>query len=142
MNRRALLTQGALAAVGLGVGPVRAAAQSRRTAPHVHRYATLGRTGMKISDISFGSSRLNGNDEDTVRYAFDQGINYFDTADSYGSESAIGGALRGKRDRVYLASKTETSPSDRRESMMRALEGTLGQLRTDYVDVYFNHAVN
>src|SRR5262249_33665684 len=51
-------------------------------------------------------------------------------------------ALRGKRDRVYLTSKTVTSATDRRDSMMRSLEQSLRRLRTDYVDVYFTHAVN
>src|SRR5262249_42494586 len=70
---------------------------------------------------------------------------YFDSADSYGGgacETTIGDALRGKRDRVYLTSKTWTRATDRRDAMMRALEGSLRRLRTDYVDVYFNHAVN
>src|SRR5947208_13805234 len=100
---------------------------------------------MRVSDISFGSSRLGAGEGDTIRYAFDQGINYFDTADSYGSgdsETLIGDVLRDKRDRVYLASKTYPSPGDRRDSMMRALEGSLRRLCIDYVGVYFNHAVN
>jgi predicted aldo/keto reductase-like oxidoreductase len=111
----------------------------------VQRYATLGRTGMRVSDISFGGSQLGAGAGDTVRHALDRGINYFDTADSYhggDSETTVGEAVHGKRDRVYLASKTYTSPSDRRDSMMRSLEGSLRRLRTDYVDVYFNHAVN
>lgn len=144
MHRRELLQQTAFAAFGLGIRPRRASAQAtRRAGARVQRYATLGRTGMKVSDISFGSSRLGSGDGDTVRHAFDRGINYFDTADSYGeSEPTIGDALRGKRDRVYLASKTYASPSDRRDAMMRSLEATLTRLRTDYVDAYFNHAVN
>ncbi len=146
MNRRELLQRGAVAAFGLGIRPLRASAQpARRAGARVQRYATLGRTGMRVSDIAFGSSRLSAGEGDTVRHAFDQGINYFDTADSYragGSETTIGDALRDKRDRVYLASKTYTSPGQRRDSMMRSLEGSLQRLRTDYVDVYFNHAVN
>ncbi|HKB25344.1 MAG TPA: aldo/keto reductase [Methylomirabilota bacterium] len=146
MNRRELLQRGAVAAFGLGIRPLRASAQpARRAGTRVQRYATLGRTGMRVSDIAFGSSRLSAGEGDTVRHAFDQGINYFDTADSYragGSETTIGDALRDKRDRVYLASKTYTSPGQRRDSMMRSLEGSLQRLRTDYVDVYFNHAVN
>src|SRR5439155_23379580 len=47
-----------------------------------------------------------------------------------------------KRDRVYLTSKTWARPTDRRDSIMAALEASLRRLRTDYVDVYFNHAVN
>jgi uncharacterized protein len=146
MNRRELLQRGALAALGMSVVPRPASAQPpARAGARVRRYATLGRTGMHVSDISLGTSRLGAGDGDTVRHAFDQGINYFDTADSYrggASETTIGEALRGKRDRVHIASKTFAGPSDRRESMMRSLEQSLGRLRTDYVDVYFNHAVN
>ena len=146
MNRRELLQLGALGAVGSSMLPRSASAQpARRPGARVQRYATLGRTGIKISDVSFGGSQLGAGEGDLVRHAFDQGINYFDSADSYGggaSETTIGDALRGKRDRVSLTSKTYTSPTDRRDAMMRALEGSLRRLRTDYVDVYFNHAVN
>jgi uncharacterized protein len=146
LGRREFLHKGALAGLGLGMLPVRAAARPAGPAEaRVQRYATLGRTGIRISDISFGSGQLGAGEGDTVRHALDRGVNYFDTADSYrggGSESTIGDVLRGRRDRVYIASKTSTSPTDRRESMMRSLEQSLRRLRTDYVDVYFNHAVN
>jgi hypothetical protein len=140
------LQGGAFAAAGLTLRPRRASAQlAGRRGANVQRYAALGRTGMRMSDISFGASRLGAGEGDLVRHAFDHGINYFDTADSYRggeSETTIGEALRGKRDRVYLTSKTYVSPTDRRDTMMRALEGSLQRLRTEYVDVYFNHAVN
>jgi uncharacterized protein len=54
----------------------------------------------------------------------------------------IGNALRDKRDKVYITSKVEAGATDRREALMAALEGSLRRLRTDYVDVHFNHAVN
>lgn len=146
MQRRELLQLGALGALGTGILARRASAQpARRAGARVQRYATLGRTGLKISDISFGASQLGAGEGDLVRQAFDQGINYFDSADSYSggaSETTIGEALRGKRDRVYLTSKMYTRPTERRDSMMRTLEGSLRRLRTDYVDVFFNHAVN
>jgi len=147
LGRRELLQGGALAGLGLTALPLgaRAWAQPGRPAGQVQRYAVLGRTGLRVSDISFGGSRLGAGEGNVVRHALDRGINYFDTADSYRggeSETAIGDALRGKRDRVYIASKTYTGPGDRRDSMMHALEQSLRRLRTDYVDVYFNHAVN
>src|SRR5437773_3549085 len=124
MNRRDLLQLGALGAVGSSMRPRSASAQpAGRPGARVQRYATLGRTGMKISDISFGASQLGAGEADIVRHAFDHGVNYFDTADSYTSgqsETAIAEALRGKRDRVHLTSKTSTGPTDRRDSMMRA----------------------
>ena len=146
MNRRELLQLGALGTVGASLGARRASAQPpQRAGAHVRRYTPLGRTGMKISDVSFGASMLGANQGDLVRQAFDLGINYFDSAESYvggASETAIGAALSGKRDRVYLTSKTWARPTDRRDSIMAALEASLRRLRTDYVDVYFNHAVN
>jgi len=146
MNRRQLLQIGALGALGAGMRPRHGAAQpAPRAGARVQRYATLGRTGLKISDISFGASQLGAGEANLVRHAFDLGVNYFDSADSYSggaSETTIGEALRGKRDRVFLTSKMYTRPTERRDAMMRTLEESLRRLRTDYVDVYFNHAVN
>ncbi len=111
----------------------------------IRRYGTLGRTGISISDIGFGSSRLYVGQEDLVRHALDRGVNYFDTADSYtrgDSEVVIGNALKGDRDRVAVVTKTKVWADDDRHSIMRTLEESLRKLQTDYVDVFFNHAVN
>lgn len=146
LGRREFLRRSALAGLGVGLLPLSGATPSAgQTAAQVRRYVSLGRTGIKMSDISFGSSRLDAGDEDVVRHALDRGINYFDTAESYrggDSETTIGNVVHVRRDKVYLTSKVITSSSERKESMMRVLEGSLGRLRTDYVDVYFNHAVN
>ena len=146
LGRRELLQRGALAGLGMSLLPLRASAQpAARAGAKVQRYVTLGRTGMQVSDISFGGSRLGAGEGEVVRHALDRGINYFDIADSYrggDSETTVGETLRGKRDRVYLASKTYASPGDRLDSMMRSLEQSLRRLRTEYIDVYFNHAVN
>jgi len=145
LARREVLRRGALASLGMGFLPLPGGAQPPATRAEVRRYVPLGRTGIKMSDISFGSSRLDAGDEALIRHAFERGVNYFDTAESYtggDSETTIGNALRGKRDKVYIASKVHCGSSDRKEELMRALEGSLRRLRTDYVDVYFNHAVN
>ena len=142
LNRRRFLRLGA--GVPLGLGGAHAFAAGRPAgAPRIRRYVTLGNTGLEISDISFGSSR--SDDPDLVRRAFDLGVTHFDTAESYRSghaERAIGEALRGVRDEVVIASKTKAWWSERWQSMMRALEGSLERLQTDYVDIYYNHAVN
>src|SRR5712691_1555200 len=146
LSRRALLYRGALASLGLGLFPVASGAQQLpQASAEVRRYVPLGNTGVKMSDISFGASRLGTGEENLVRHAFDRGINYFDTAESYTggeSESTIGNALLGKRDKVYITSKVSAGATERQESLMTTLEGSLRRLRTDYVDVYFNHAVN
>ncbi len=148
LGRRELLRRGALAGVAAGLLPLASAggkAARAETRAEVKRYVSLGRTGFEISDISFGSSRLDAGEENLVLDALDRGINYFDTAESYrggDSEITIGNALRGKRDKVFIASKTHTSSTETRDSMMRSLEASLRRLQTDYVDVYFTHAVN
>jgi predicted aldo/keto reductase-like oxidoreductase len=143
LGRRDFLVGGA-SAVGAGLlGAAGMDAFAAPPEPRVRRYAPLGHTGMKVADISFGSSRTQ--DAKVVRHAFERGINYFDTAEGYrggDSETAIGEALGDVRDRVFLASKTKVGPNAKRAEMMRALEGSLRRLRTDMIDVYFNHAVN
>ncbi len=142
----------ALKATGLGLGAGLAGSSALAATNvaasddnRIRAYGTLGRTGISISDISFGSSRLRTGSEDLVRHALDRGVNYFDTADSYTSgqsETVIGRALKGDRDKVALVTKTKVWANDDRHSIMRALEGSLRRLNTDYVDVFFNHAVN
>jgi len=143
-GRRGFLT-GAMATTAIGLLPAKTALGAEQVGHDVKAYKTLGRTALRISDISFGSSRLRTGEEDLVKYALDRGVNYFDTAESYtdgASETVLGNALRGKRDKVYVVSKVSAGASERKESMMSALEGSLGRLQTDYVDIYFNHAVN
>ncbi len=138
VDRRDFLRLGAGTALGLAASP--ALAQSD---PRIRSYKTLGRTGLKISDISFGSASMS--DPVVVRHALARGINYFDTAESYrfgSSEEAIGEALKGKRNDVFLTSKTKAGAGDTRAEMMKSLEGSLKRLQTDHVEVYFNHAVN
>lgn len=111
----------------------------------IERYVTLGRTGLKISDISFGSSRLRDGEENLVRHALDRGVNYFDTAESYTrgrAEVVLGNALRGKRDQVIIATKMGIGAQTSSHRMMNSLEDCLRRLQTDYVDVFMNHAVN
>src|SRR5262249_39771148 len=148
IDRREFLRRGALLGVGVGLAPgvVLAATDTEPPGPpRIRAQRTLGRTGLQVSDIAFGSSRLGEHEDDLVRHAFDAGVNYFDTAEDYtggAAETAIGKALEKVRDRCILASKVEASASGRRGDFMRALEGSLRRLRTDHVDVYFNHAVN
>ncbi len=109
----------------------------------IKNYVELGKTGLKISEIGFGSSSLQ--DETLVSHALDRGVNYFDTAESYRfgwSEEAMGKGLKGHRQRVILASKTKAQANASEKEIMQSLESSLKRLQTDYLDVYFNHAVN
>ena len=137
VNRRTFLATGAVA----GLTPIRRiAAQSDSS---IERYVKLGKTGLEVSEIGFGSS--SSQDPDLVRYALDRGVTYFDTAESYRfgwSEEAMGKGLKGKRDQIVLGSKSKAGANDTVVDMMSALEGSLRRLQTDYLDIYFNHAVN
>jgi len=151
LGRREFLKHSALAGLGLSLmhfgATAAAAAVGAAAPPRVNRYVPLGKTGIKMSDISFGSDSLGlgAEPEDLVRFALDCGINYFDTAEVYtggDSETTLGKALKGSRDKIYLTSKVLCARGERKERMMTALEGSLKRLRTDYIDIYFNHAVN
>lgn len=141
IDRRSFLKIGAL--TGLASSANLSLADGLKSA--VKSYRRLGRTGLEISDISFGSSRLRLGEEHLVHHALERGVNYFDTAESYtggDSEIVLGNALKGKRDQVYIATKSFAGPNTSRQQIMRELEASLKRLQTDHVEIYFNHAVN
>ncbi len=144
-DRRELLRRG----LALGVAPVLlpfAGSPSGAAVlpPRVRRRVPLGRTGLELPDIAFGASALSG-DEALVRHALARGISYFDTAEGYrggSSEETLGRALSGRRDEVLLASKQSAGADAKRAELFETLERSLRRLRSDHIDVYFNHAVN
>ena len=120
-------------------------------------YRSMGRTGLKVSEICMGTMTFGtGTDPDEacsmVEQALDAGINFFDTANSYGggeSELSLGRALSGKRDRAVVATKffnpMGPGPNDSgmsRLHIMQAVEASLKRLQMDYVDLYYIHHVD
>ena len=142
IRRREFLRDGVAATLGAAALPL--SARAADPSPVARGFRRLGRTGLEVSDISFGSSR--SGDPRLVEHALERGINYFDTAESYrggAAETAIGRALRGrKRESVSLASKTVAGRNESADELMRALDGSLRRLQTDRIEVYFNHSVN
>ena len=137
------LQQGAAASAALPLVGAHASDAAKPAA--VQRYVTLGRTGLDISDISFGSSSLRPGQEAVVHHALDRGINYFDTAESYtrgSSETVLGKVFKGMRDQVVITSKLGTDENTGAAELMARLEGSLRRLQTDYIDIFMNHAVN
>ncbi|MDR1944074.1 MAG: aldo/keto reductase [Synergistaceae bacterium] len=101
----------------------------------------LGKTGLLASRSAFGALPIQrvGADEATriLRAALDGGINFYDTARAYSdSESKIGAAFGGLRDRVIIATKTQAQNG---KSLVLELEKSLSELRTDYIDIYQFH---
>lgn len=146
VNRRSFLQLGAVAGLASGLSlPAATGASTTSSDPGIRKYVRLGRTDLEVSDIAFGSSRLRDGEEHLVRHALDLGVNYFDTAEGYtrgSSETVIGNALKGERDKVYIATKMFTGARTSAREIMRSLEDSLRRLQTDYVDVFFTHAVN
>ncbi len=142
-NRRDFLKTGVLATAAITATSHQSFAQN--FSGEVKSYKRLGRTNLKISDISFGTSRLRSGEEHLIHHALDRGINYFDSAEGYTrgqAEKVLGNALKGRRDQAYLVSKTMINPDTTQSEMMARLERSLESLKTDYVDIYMNHAVN
>jgi predicted aldo/keto reductase-like oxidoreductase len=140
-TRRDVLRQSAAVGVGLAMGSFPA---SGDRLPGIRRRVVLGRTGIEVPDICFGSFALEG-DEALVRHALDRGITHFDTAESYmdgAAEDTLGRALAGRRDAVTITSKNWATVEQTAADQMRILEASLRRLRTDYIDLYLNHAVN
>jgi len=113
-------------------------------------YKEFGKTGIKLSALGFGAMRLPMKEIDgkkivdenlavpLMQKAFDMGINYVDTAPLYCetlSENAVGKALKGYRDKVYLSTKNPIEDNSG-DHWMERLEKSLKKLDTDYIDFY------
>ena len=104
-------------------------------------YITLGKTGLNCAQVSFGGIPIQRSDAANTMAVVDAlekyGMNYIDTARGYTvSEEYLGAALKGRRDKFILATK---SMSRSYEAMKRDVEISLGNLQTGYIDVYQIH---
>ncbi|WP_339436368.1 aldo/keto reductase [Pseudomonas sp. EL_65y_Pfl1_R32] len=118
-------------------------------------YRTLGQSGLKVSALTLGTMMFGEqtNTEDSLRIidkAWDQGINFIDTADVYTggrSEEIVGDAITRQRQDWIVASKVGFGPPDglpnrsglSRKHIFNALEASLTRLDTDYLDIYYLH---
>lgn len=115
---------------------------------------TLGKSDLKVSEISFGCMSLGENQAQTdslLHKAYDHGINFFDTADLYDkgmNELHVGTALKPIRQKVVIATKVgnqwkpdgsgwDWNPS--KDYILKSVEQSLRRLKTDYIDLYQLH---
>lgn len=131
------------------------------------RVRTLGKTGIKVGEVGFGAWAIGGpaelgglavgwgeaDDRDSIRAleaAFDEGINFYDTADVYGmghSEELLARAFGKRRAQVVIASKGGNLNNEAGQwqknftgtFLARRVEESLRRLRTDYIDLYQLH---
>lgn len=120
------------------------------------QYRTLGKTGLKVSQLGFGAMRLpmTGPGKDAtvdldkaipiIHHAFASGINYIDSAVFYcnhDSQRAVGEALKGWRDRVIVSTKNDYKETDEKR-WHKNLEDSLRLLQVDSIDLYNIHGIS
>jgi aryl-alcohol dehydrogenase-like predicted oxidoreductase len=126
-------------------------------------YRPLGRSGLKVPVLSFGTATFGGGNDffdkwggvnqqagnTQIDLCLDHGVNFFDTADVYSdglAETILGAALKGKRAQALISTKATFAMGDgpneqgsSRYHLIRAAEASLKRLQTDYIDIYFMH---
>lgn len=122
------------------------------------RYKTLGKTGLRVSAVGLGTMVHAGHfgpmkDSESlsaIETALDLGVNFIDTSDAYGagySETLLGNALKGKRDKIIIATKggnVMVGPNRGKrifepDYIGRVMDESLQRLQTDYIDLYQLH---
>jgi aryl-alcohol dehydrogenase-like predicted oxidoreductase len=125
------------------------------------RKRKLGREGLEVSALGLGCMGMSQSygvpDDDesiaTIHRAIELGVTFFDTAEVYGpytNESLLGRALKGRRDKVVIATKFGfriengklVGPDSRPKRVREALEGSLRRLDTEYIDLFYQHRVD
>jgi aryl-alcohol dehydrogenase-like predicted oxidoreductase len=119
------------------------------------KYKNLSKTSLKVSVLSLGTMMFGGQTSESesiqiMDNAFEHGINFFDTANSYNqgeSEKIVGKGLKGRRDEIILATKVRSpmgnNPNNAglsRRNIVSSVDASLKRLDTDYIDIYYMHA--
>lgn len=108
---------------------------------------TLGKTGIKLSRLGFGTGSNNGHVQladgkaafvDLIHYAYDRGITYIDTAQAYATFDVIGDAIKGlPREKLFIQSKVDGRPQD----VLSVIDRHRKTFNTDYVDSLLVHCM-
>jgi len=158
LTRRDFLADTVLIGAGLAVGPLSWAASSDR---HQDRRSMKTRSlgKLEVSEIGAGCMSISANygppaDKNqgirVIRTAYDKGVTFFDTAEVYGpftNEELVGEALAPFRDKVVVATKfgfdlEAGGLNSRPEHIRKVVEASLKRLRTDRIDLYYQHRVD
>jgi len=147
ISRRRFLRKGSIGLAAAGIGSIPQTHDDNQNRAKI-KYAILGRTGMKVANIGYGSSRGNL-DPSMIAYAVDKGINYFDTSEGYGrgqSEIKIGKAVKKFRDKIYITTKVGSvnaagrlTADTSKEEILDRVAASLQRLDTPYIDCLMLH---
>jgi aryl-alcohol dehydrogenase-like predicted oxidoreductase len=162
LDRRRFLTSSAMVGAAMVVGTLRTAAEAQAIKPklvgHTMKQRQLGT--MTVSELGAGCMSINANygppapkeqGLKAIRTAFENGVTFFDTAEVYGpyiNEELVGEALQPVRDQVKIATKFgfaidgTIGLNSRPEHIKRVVEQSLKRLRTDRIDLYYQHRVD
>jgi len=150
VSRRNFLTAFTSSVLGFGLAKNVKAGFRNKVSTHnesspikVQKYNILGKTGIKVSDVSCGA--ISFFEPNVLRYAYDLGVNYFDTAEGYmrtKSETFIGEALKDIRKKITITTKHGLSPKVKRDEIIKRVEESLKRLQTDYIDIAMVHGVS
>jgi len=140
ISRRDFVRTGMMGLAGTAVhGAAPALPQSRKRVK-IREYRTLGRTGMKVSDIGLGAAYTR--DPALVDYILDCGVNYIDTAERYSrgqNEAMLGQVARKRRGEFFLTTKLALRRTDTAESLVERFNACLSRLQTNHADVLMAH---
>jgi diketogulonate reductase-like aldo/keto reductase len=100
-------------------------------------FTELGNTGVKVPAIGLGTWQYRGGVE-PLRQGISLGASLIDTAEMYGTEGVVGEAIRGMRDKVFVATKV-TGTHLRYDQVLKAADGSLKRLGIDCIDLYQIH---
>jgi hypothetical protein len=141
LTRRAFL-KSAAAAGAIMIMPFRSSAAVKKTAAD---QVPLGKTGLTLSRMGMGTGTMSGNVQRglghegfnaLVKYAFDHGITYIDTADAYKTHSWVREAIKGlPREKLFILTKMEGRPED----PLKEIDRFRQELGTDYIDALLIH---
>jgi 1-deoxyxylulose-5-phosphate synthase len=145
LSRREFIARTAAVAGGVLLSPLAAQAASGAAKRTAADQVTLGSTGIKLSRLGVGTGSKNGDVQRAlgkegfnklIRYAYDQGLTYIDTADAYKTHPYVADAIKGlPREKLFIQSKMQGAP----EKPLEVLDRFRKELGVEYIDSLLVH---